>query len=149
MSMYFIYHPGPRSQELVSDRITVFIRSSEMEKLDSSVKNPSGQQRGTRQRIHLTWLVVQEFITSYIARPCVLSQLAFCPNWCHPIPRTSNLYQEPMRRSLQLPCHGIFADWSIFSIPFLLKKKRSSGPRTQWRHLVSCDWLWHSHGSLI
>ena len=30
-------------------------------------------------------------------------------------------------------CHGIFTDWSIFSTPFLL----------------SCDWLWHSRGSLI
>ena len=46
-------------------------------------------------------------------------------------------------------CHGIFTDWSIFSIPFLLWKKGSSGPVTQWRQLVSCDWSWHSHGSLI
>ena len=46
-------------------------------------------------------------------------------------------------------CHGIFIDWSIFSTPFLLWKKASSGPVTQWRQLVSCDWLWHSHGSLI
>ena len=39
--------------------------------------------------------------------------------------------------------------YSIFSTPFLLWKKGSSGPVTQWRQLVSCDWLWHSHGSLI
>ena len=44
-------------------------------------------------------------------------------------------------------CHGIFTDWSIFSTPFLLWKKGS--PVTQWRQLVSCDWSWHSHGSLI
>ena len=46
-------------------------------------------------------------------------------------------------------CHGIFIDWSIFSTPFLLWKKASSGLVTQWRQLVSCDWLWHSHRSLI
>ena len=46
-------------------------------------------------------------------------------------------------------CHGIFTDWSIFSTPFLLWNKRSSGPVTEWRQLVSCDWSWHSHGSLI
>ena len=46
-------------------------------------------------------------------------------------------------------CHGIFTDWSIFSTPLLLWLKGSSGPVTQWRHSVSCDWLWHSHGSLI
>ena len=28
-------------------------------------------------------------------------------------------------------------------------KKGSSGSVTQWRQLVSCDWSWHSHGSLI
>ena len=46
-------------------------------------------------------------------------------------------------------CHGIFTDWCIFSTLFLLWKKGSSGPVTQWRQLMSCDWLWHSHGSLI
>ena len=46
-------------------------------------------------------------------------------------------------------CQGIFTDWSIFRIPFLLWKKGSSGPVAQWRQLVSCDWSWHSHGSLI
>ena len=46
-------------------------------------------------------------------------------------------------------CHGIFTDWSIFSTPFLLWEKGSSGPVTQWRQVVSCDWLWHSRGSLI
>ena len=46
-------------------------------------------------------------------------------------------------------CHGIFTDWSTFSTPFLLWKKGHSSPVTQWRQLVSCDWLWHSHGSLI
>ena len=46
-------------------------------------------------------------------------------------------------------CHGIFTDWSIFTVPFLLWQKGSSGPVTQWRQLVSCDWSWHSHGSLI
>ena len=46
-------------------------------------------------------------------------------------------------------CHGIFTDWSIFSTPFLWWKKGSSGLVTQWRQLVFCDWLWHSHGSLI
>ena len=56
--------------------------------------------------------------------------------------------QEPVTPILSL-CHGIFTDWSIFSTPFLLWKKGSSGPVTQWRQLVSCDWLWHSHGSLI
>ena len=64
-----------------------------------------------------------------------------------------NKFQEPMNRNLQLPllsvCHGIFTDWSIFSTPFLLWKKGSSGPVTQWRQLSSCDWLWHSHRSLI
>ena len=44
-------------------------------------------------------------------------------------------------------CHGIFTDWSIFSIPF--PNKGSSASVTQWRQLVSCDWLRHSHGSLI
>ena len=37
----------------------------------------------------------------------------------------------------------------FFSVPFLLWKKGSSGPVTQWRRLVSCNWAWHSHGSLI
>ena len=46
-------------------------------------------------------------------------------------------------------CHGTLTNWSIFSTPFLLWKEGSSGPVTQWRQLVSCDWLWHSHGSLI
>ena len=46
-------------------------------------------------------------------------------------------------------CHDIFTDWSIFSTLFLLWKKASSGPVTLWRQLVSCDWLWHSHWSLI
>ena len=46
-------------------------------------------------------------------------------------------------------CHGIFTDWSIFGTPFLLREKASSGPVLQWRQLVPCDWLWHSHGSLI
>ena len=55
-----------------------------------------------------------------------------------------------MRRSTQLPwCLGIFTDWSIFSIPFLAWKKGRSGPVTQWRQLVYCDWPWYSHGSLI
>ena len=46
-------------------------------------------------------------------------------------------------------CHGTLTNWSIFSTPFLLWKEGSSGPVTQWRQLVSCDWLWHSQGSLI
>ena len=33
-----------------------------------------------------------------------------------------------------------------FSIPFLLWKKSSSAPVTQWRQLVSCDWSCHSQG---
>ena len=37
----------------------------------------------------------------------------------------------------------------MFSTPSLLLKKGSSGAVTHWRQLVSCDWLWHSHGSLI
>ena len=56
--------------------------------------------------------------------------------------------QELATQILSL-CQGIFTDWSIFSTPFLLWNKDSSGPVTQWRWLVSCDWLWHSHGSLI
>ena len=47
-----------------------------------------------------------------------------------------------------LCCHGIFADWSIFSIAFLFWKEDSSGPVTRWRQLVSCHWSWHSHESL-
>ena len=46
-------------------------------------------------------------------------------------------------------CHGIFTDWSIFSKPFLLRKKGSSGLLTQWCRLESCDWSLHSHRSLI
>ena len=45
-------------------------------------------------------------------------------------------------------CHGIFTDWSVFSIPFLFYNKGSSAPVTHWRQLVSCDWSWHSHESL-
>ena len=45
--------------------------------------------------------------------------------------------------------HGILTDWSILTMPFPLSKKGSSGPVTQWRQLVSCDWSRHSHGSLI
>ena len=45
-------------------------------------------------------------------------------------------------------CQGIFTDWSIFSVPFLLWKKGGSSPVTQWRQLAPCDWSWHSHGSL-
>ena len=45
--------------------------------------------------------------------------------------------------------HGIFTDWSIFSTTFLLWKKGISSPVTQWRQLSSCDWLCHSHGSII
>ena len=63
-------------------------------------------------------------------------------------PSKNERAQEPMSRSLQL-CHGIFTDWSIFGTPLLLWKKGSSGPVTQWRQLVSCDWLWQSHGGLI
>ena len=37
-------------------------------------------------------------------------------------------------------CHGIFTDWSIFSKPFLLRRKDSSGPVTQWRQ-ISFLWL--------
>ena len=57
--------------------------------------------------------------------------------------------QEPMSRSFQLPYVTAFLDWSIFSTSFPLWKKGSSGSVTQWRRLTSCDWLWHSHGSLI
>ena len=46
-------------------------------------------------------------------------------------------------------CHGIFTDRSIFCMPILLWKRDSSGPVTQWRQLVSCDWSWHSHRGLI
>ena len=45
-------------------------------------------------------------------------------------------------------CHSIFKDWTIFSPHFLLWNKGSSCAVTQWRQLVSCDWSWHSHGSL-
>ena len=44
---------------------------------------------------------------------------------------------------------GACNSWSIFSTPFLLWQKGSSGPVTQGRQSVSCDWSWHSHGSLI
>ena len=47
------------------------------------------------------------------------------------------------------PMSQLFTDWSIFSITFLLWKKDSSGPVTQWRQLLSCYWSWRSHGSLI
>ena len=30
-----------------------------------------------------------------------------------------------------------------------MQKKGSSGPVTQWRQLLSCDWSWHPNGSLI
>ena len=46
-------------------------------------------------------------------------------------------------------CQGIFTDWSIFSVPFLLRKKSSSCSVTQQRQLFSCDWPWHSHGNLL
>ena len=36
-------------------------------------------------------------------------------------------------------CHGIFTDWSIFSIPFLFYNKCSSAPVMHWRQWVSCD----------
>ena len=55
-------------------------------------------------------------------------------------------FKEPATPILR---HGIFTDWSMFSTPFLLWKKGSSGLVTQWSQLLSCDWLWHSHGSLI
>ena len=29
-----------------------------------------------------------------------------------------------------------------------IRDRGSSGPVTWWRQLVSCDWSWHSHGSL-
>ena len=64
-------------------------------------------------------------------------------------------YHEPMSRSMQLPhfvtslCPGLFTDWSIFSLTFLLWKKGSSAPVTQWRQLVSFDWSWHSQESLV
>ena len=67
---------------------------------------------------------------------------------CRPAPSGAD-QQELATPILSHVCHGIFTDWSIFSTPFLLWKKGSSGPVTQWRQLVSCDWLWHSHGSFI
>ena len=43
-----------------------------------------------------------------------------------------------------------FLQTDLFLVhPFLLWKRGESGPVTQWRQLVSCDWLWHSHGRLI
>ena len=57
--------------------------------------------------------------------------------------------EQELATPIRSLCHGIFTDWSIFSTPFLLWKRGSSGPVTQWRQLVSCDGLWHSHGSLI
>ena len=62
---------------------------------------------------------------------------------------TSGADEQELATPILSLCHGIFTDWSIFSTPFLLWKKGSSGPVTQWRQLVSCDWLWHSQGSLI
>ena len=38
---------------------------------------------------------------------------------------------------------------TIISILFLSWKKGSSSPVTHWRKLVSSDWSWHSHGSVI
>ena len=45
-------------------------------------------------------------------------------------------------------CHGILTNWSILSIPFLSKKKGSSGLAAQ-EQLALCDWSWHSHGRRI
>ena len=61
----------------------------------------------------------------------------------------SGAEEQELATPILILCHGIFTDWSIFSTRFLVWKKGSSGPVTQWRQLVSCDWLWHSHGSLI
>ena len=45
-------------------------------------------------------------------------------------------------------CHGILTNWSILSIPFLSKKKGSSGLAAQ-EQLALCDWSCHSHGPRI
>ena len=63
----------------------------------------------------------------------------------------NDLNQEPMSRSIQLPhcnkpMHGIFTDPSIFRMPFLFRRKHSSGWRNSIK-LVSFNWSWHSHGS--
>ena len=90
---------------------------------------------GTTDRLHL--------LTDGFRRAAISDKLVSA----HNRPRRSrwvgacNSHSKPMSR--------IFTDWSIFSIPFLLWKKGSSGPVTQWRQLVSCDWSWHSYGSLI
>ena len=154
--MHFIYLTPraafTRTRSKVSDRITIFIRSSEMEKLDSSVKNPMGQQRGTRQRIHLTWLVVQEFIASYIARPCVLSQLV--PSYSQNIKPVSGADEQELATPILSLCPGIFTDWSIFSTPFFFSERKAVPVQSRSdvnNDLVSCDWLsfFYSHGSLI
>ena len=44
--------------------------------------------------------------------------------------------QEPISRTIRSGCHGIFPDWSIFSIPFSLWKKGTSGPVTSYQFLV-------------
>ena len=73
---------------------------------------------------------------------------AIRPTWSWSLRGSAADDQEYATPILSL-CRGSFTDWSSFSIPFLLWTKGSSGPVTQWRQLVSCDWSWYSHGSLI
>ena len=77
------------------------------------------------------------------------SRYRMLPPCCSTRSRRRNNLEQELATPILSQCHGIFTDWSIFNTPFLLWKKGSSGPVTQWRQLVSCDWLWHSHGSLI
>ena len=42
-----------------------------------------------------------------------------------------------MSKNMQVPCQGILPDWCIFSIPFLLWQKDSSG----WARSISFLWL--------
>ena len=55
--------------------------------------------------------------------------------------RACNSHTKPMSRRF----HRLLD----FKYPSVLWKKGSSSPVRQLRQLVSCDWSWHSHGSLI
>ena len=61
--------------------------------------------------------------------------------------------QEPMSRKMQLLCLvyvTAFLQTDLLLVYlFFCERKGSSGPVTQWRQLVSCDWSWHPHESLI
>ena len=71
----------------------------------------------------------------------IQSQYYFCK-----VPVLSGADEKEHATPILSLCHRIFTDWSIFSIPFLLWKKGSSGPVTSFSFL----WLvivlpWESH----